>query len=55
MATVAANKTDPPHVMISYWDCEELATYIYGYLRKTLKQPIWIDKVDLKGSSVSDG
>jgi hypothetical protein len=55
MATVATNKKGPPHVMLSYCDCEELATYVYQYLKKKLKQPVWIDTIDLKGSSITDG
>jgi hypothetical protein len=55
MAAVATKKKDPPHVMISYWDCQELASYVYDYLKKKLKQPVWIDTIDLKGSSITDG
>jgi hypothetical protein len=55
MATAVSNKKEPAHGMVSYCDCEELATYVYQYLKKKLKQPVWIDKVDMKGSSVASG
>jgi hypothetical protein len=55
MVTAASNRKGPPYVMLSYCDCEELATYVYYYLKKKLKQPVWMDKTGMKGSSVASG